>query len=113
MKHTSFFACLLILVLALACAQSATDNKPAESADPLPSWNEGPAKTAILDFVARVTDPANPDFVPEPERIATFDNDGTLWAERPLYFQLYFAIDRVKSLAPDHPEWESSKKVND
>jgi hypothetical protein len=82
---------------------------PAEAADPLPSWNEGNAKQAILDFVARVTNPNGPDFVPEAERIATFDNDGTLWSEKPLYFQLYFAIDRVKEMASEHPEWQEQQ----
>src|SRR4029079_18574341 len=61
--------------------------------DPLPSWNDGPAKQSILDFVAQVTKEGSPEFVPAPERIATFDNDGTLWAEQPMYFQLFFAID--------------------
>jgi hypothetical protein len=73
--------------------------------DLMPSWSDGPARSAIVDFVARVTDPESPDFVPEPERIATFDNDGTLWAEQPMYFQLLFAIDRVREMAADHPEW--------
>src|SRR5215212_6312317 len=71
----------------------------------LPSWNDGPAKQAILDFVARVTTQGGPDFVPEDQRIATFDNDGTLWVEQPMYVQLAFALDRVKALAPLHPEW--------
>ena len=66
-------------------------------ADPLPSWNDGAAKKAILDFVARVTTHGGADFVPVPERIATFDNDGTLWSEQPIYFQFAFAIDRVKA----------------
>jgi phosphoglycolate phosphatase-like HAD superfamily hydrolase len=73
--------------------------------DPLPSWNEGPVKQAILDFVARTTTAGGSDFVPVPERIATFDNDGTLWTEQPIYFQAAFAMDRVKVLAPQHPEW--------
>jgi phosphoglycolate phosphatase-like HAD superfamily hydrolase len=72
--------------------------------DPLPSWNEGAAKKSIIDFVSRVTTPG-PDFVPLPERIAVFDNDGTLWMEQPYYFQLAFAFDRIKALAPKHPEW--------
>ncbi len=72
--------------------------------DPLPSWNGGPARSAVLDFVARVTAPGSPDFVPEAERIAVFDNDGTLWAEQPLYFQLAFAIDRARELAAADPE---------
>lgn len=73
--------------------------------DPLPSWNDGPAKTAILQFVERVTDKNSPDYVRPAWRIATFDNDGTLWSEQPVYFQLAFAMDRVKQLAPEHPEW--------
>ncbi len=84
-------------------------NTVARAADPLPSWNEGPAKQAIIDFVTRVTTPGSPDFVPVPERIATFDNDGTLWCEKPLPVQLYFALDRVKELAPQHPEWQTNE----
>ncbi|MGH8513337.1 MAG: HAD family hydrolase [Gammaproteobacteria bacterium] len=79
------------------------------AADPLPSWNEGTAKKSIMEFVARVTKQGGPDFVPPAERIATFDNDGTLWSEQPLYFQLLFAIDRVKALAPKHPEWKDKE----
>ena len=75
-------------------------------ADPLPSWNDGPVKRAITDFVAGVTTEGSPAFVPVPERIATFDNDGTLWAEQPVYFQFAFAADRVKVLAAEHPEWK-------
>ena len=74
--------------------------------DPLPSWNDGPVKRAILDFVARTTTAGSADFVPVLERIATFDNDGTLWTEQPIYFQVAFAMDRVKALAPQHPEWK-------
>ena len=81
----------------------------AHAADPLPSWNDGAAKAAIVAFVDKVTKPGSPDFVPEPERVATFDNDGTLWAEQPMYFQLFFALDRVKALAPKHPEWKSTQ----
>ena len=72
---------------------------------PLPSWNDGPTKQAIAEFVARVTQQGGPDFVPPAERIATFDNDGTLWVEHPMYTQLAFILDRVKVLAPLHPEW--------
>ncbi len=78
-------------------------------ADPLPSWNESAAKQAIMDFVARVTRQGGPDFVPPAERIATFDNDGTLWCEHPIYVQLAFAIDRVKAMAPDHPDWKDKQ----
>ncbi len=77
--------------------------------DPLPSWNDGANKRAITEFVARVTRQSGPDFVPPDERIATFDNDGTLWAEQPMYFQLIFALDRVKALAPQHPEWKEEE----
>jgi len=77
--------------------------------DPLPSWNEGPAKKSILAFVTRVTTPGTPDFVPVPERIATFDNDGTLWCEQPVPVQLFFALDRVRTLAPQHPEWKTQE----
>ncbi len=73
--------------------------------DPLPSWNDGPAKQAVVDFVARVTTESGKEFVPPNERIAVFDNDGTLWCEQPVYFQLAFVFDRVKALAPQHPEW--------
>lgn len=79
------------------------------AADPLPSWNDTTPKKAIVTFVERVTREGSPDFVPVAERIATFDNDGTLWAEQPIYFQLLFAIDRVKTLAPQHPEWKDKE----
>ena len=95
---------LSLTVGTAAVAQPATDA--------LPSWNEGPVKQSILDFVARVTTEGSPDFVPAPERIATFDNDGTLWTEQPFYFQLAFAIDRVKALAPRHPEWKAKAPFN-
>lgn len=79
------------------------------AAEPLPSWNDGPNKKAIISFVEKVTKEGSADFVPVPERIATFDNDGTLWSEQPMYFQLFFAIDRVKAMAPDHPEWKTKE----
>jgi phosphoserine phosphatase len=78
---------------------------PALAADPLPSWNEGPAKQSIVGFVEKVTQPGSPDFVPAPERIAVFDNDGTLWGEKPLPVQLFFVLDRVKALSVQYPEW--------
>jgi hypothetical protein len=77
--------------------------------DPLPSWNDGPAKKSITEFVAKVTKEGSPDFVAPNERIATLDNDGTLWGEKPLPVQLYFALDRVKELAPSHPEWKTQE----
>ncbi len=77
--------------------------------DPLPSWNDGATKAAIVDFVGRVTTQNGPYFVPPAERIATFDNDGTLWIEQPMYVQLAFVLDRVKSMAPMHPEWKDKQ----
>jgi len=77
--------------------------------DPLPSWNDGKAKQSIVAFVKNVTSKGSPGFVPPAERIATFDNDGTLWAEQPMYFQLAFALDRVKALAPKHAEWKDKE----
>jgi phosphoglycolate phosphatase-like HAD superfamily hydrolase len=82
---------------------------PGLAQEPLPSWNDTAPRKAIVTFVERVTKQGSPDFVPEPERIATFDNDGTLWAEQPIYFQLAFALDRVKLLAPLHPEWKDQE----
>ena len=79
------------------------------AADPLPSWNDGKTKQAIIEFVTKVTKAGSPDFVPTAERIATFDNDGTLWAEQPMYVQLAFALDRVKLLAVQHPEWKDKE----
>ena len=78
-------------------------------AEALPSWNDGPTKTSIVNFVARVTTQGGPDFVPAEQRIATFDNDGTLWCEQPMYVQLAFALDRVKAMAPLHPEWKDKQ----
>ena len=75
----------------------------------LPSWNDGASRQAIVDFVDKVTTPGSPHFVSETNRIATFDNDGTLWSEKPVYFQLLFAIERVKALAPEHPEWAETQ----
>jgi hypothetical protein len=77
--------------------------------DPLPSWSEGAAKHSIITFVEKVTTPGSADFVPLPQRIATFDNDGTLWSEQPAPVQLYFALDRVKALAPQHPDWQTTE----
>jgi phosphoglycolate phosphatase-like HAD superfamily hydrolase len=81
----------------------------AQTVDPLPSWHDSAAKKAVYAFVARVTADGSPDFVPPAERIAAFDNDGTLWSEQPVYFQLAFALDRIKALAPQHPEWKEKE----
>jgi hypothetical protein len=82
---------------------------PAIASDPLPSWNDTAPRRAIVAFVERTTLPGSPDFVAPPERVAVFDNDGNLWAEQPAYFQLLFIIDRVKALAPQHPEWATKE----
>ncbi len=79
------------------------------NSDPLSSWNEGANKTAIVDFVKQVTEPGSPDFVKPEDRIATFDNDGTLWSEQPMYVELAFAFDQVKQLAPKHKEWQTEQ----
>lgn len=91
-------ASLTAFLATLAC-------QPIPAADPLPSWNEGAAKVAIVDFVERVTDDEHTDYRPVAERVAVFDNDGTLWAEQPMYIQLVFALDQVRALAPEHPQW--------
>ncbi len=94
-----------VVAVALACAMAFLSTVT-HAADPLPSWSDGKTKQSIIDFVAKVTKEGGPDFVPLAERIATFDNDGTLWAEQPMYFQAFFVFDRIKALAPQHPEWK-------
>ena len=94
----------LVLVLAASLALATTAFAEGE---PLASWNDGKTRQAIVEFVQKVTTPGSPDFVPEEDRIATFDNDGTLWVEHPMYTQLAFALDRIKALAPQHPEWKT------
>lgn len=79
------------------------------AADPLPSWENGPSRRAIIAFVEATTRAGSADFVPVPERIATFDNDGTLWAEQPVYFQVFFIMDRVRAMAADHPQWKDTE----
>ena len=109
MKNTITIIAIASLVLLVSCSRQAGDPVPTKVVDPLPSWNDSVAKQSIFDFGVRVTDSASPAFVPEPERIAVFDNDGCLWSEQPMYFQLIFAIDRVKALAPEHPEWATEQ----
>ncbi len=102
-SHLSWVRFAAIILIAL----SWTDGGLAE--EPLRSWNDTAPRKAIITFVERVTKQGSPDFVPPAERVATFDNDGTLWAEQPLYFQVLFAIDRVKALAPQYPEWKDTE----
>jgi haloacid dehalogenase-like hydrolase len=99
----------VLLAALVTCAVLFTGLAMAEAFDPLPSWNDGKSRQSIIDFVTKVTTPGSADFVPPAERIATFDNDGTLWAEQPMYFQLFFALDRVKELAPQHPQWQTKE----
>src|SRR6478672_10153949 len=93
----------IVKAVIFAVAQSVLCGGMVYAADPLPSWNDGAPKKAVVEFVSKVTKEGGPEFVPPAKRIATFDNDGTLWAEQPMYFQLLFALDRVKALAPQHP----------
>jgi hypothetical protein len=108
LSRRKMLAVLAALPLVSGCLlrPDAASAQAAISANPLPSWNDGATKQAILDFVAAVTREGSPDFVPLAERIATFDNDGTLWVEHPMYTQLVFVLDRVKALATQHPEWK-------
>jgi phosphoserine phosphatase len=94
------------LLLCLAVCLTAL---PGWAADSLPSWNDTATKRAVVGFVERVTRDGSPDFIPSAERIAVFDNDGTLWCEQPMYVQLAFVLDRVKALAPQHPEWKEKQ----
>jgi phosphoglycolate phosphatase-like HAD superfamily hydrolase len=105
-------ATALRTALSAAFVAIATVVAAQSNADPLPSWNDGETKRAIVAFVEKVTKEGSPEFVPPADRIAVFDNDGTLWCEQPLYFQGLFALDRVKALAPQHPEWKDDEPFN-
>jgi hypothetical protein len=117
-RLTLLSLCCLVLIHA-SCTTSPTlstltadQPAPGAASDPLPSWNDGPAKLAIIDFVKTTTDKTNPKFVPPEDRIATFDQDGTTWVEHPIYSQVLFAFDRVAALAPEHPEWKTKAPFN-
>jgi phosphoglycolate phosphatase-like HAD superfamily hydrolase len=103
MKRALLAVFAFFFITGIGAAAAALDG------DPLPSWNDGAVKQSIIAFVEKVTEEGSPEFVPPVERIAVFDNDGTLWSERPLYFQLVYAFDRVKELAPRHPEWSEQE----
>ncbi len=115
MKHIQrvqrLFLLSFICLIAASCGSSGSQGSGAEKLvlDPLPSWNEGPVKTALIDFVHKTTKNGSPDFIPVSDRIACFDNDGTLWSEHPMYFQMAFALDRIKAMAPNHPEWKTTQ----
>jgi phosphoglycolate phosphatase-like HAD superfamily hydrolase len=104
-----WLAALLFAALAAAPLGSPVGAQAEAESDPLPSWNEGATKAAILNFVAEAVREGGPGYVPPAERIATFDNDGTLWSEQPVYFQAEFAFERVRALAPQHPEWATTE----
>jgi hypothetical protein len=109
-SHVDRRAFLSALIVATAAAAMPFSARVAlAQGDPLPSWNDGANKQSILNFIAAVTKDGSSDFVPVPQRIATFDNDGTLWCEQPMYVQLAFALERVKALAPMHPEWKTKQ----
>lgn len=97
----------ILFFTALGC--TSTVSEMAETGDPLPSWNQGATKDAIMAFVKDMTNEQSENFVPVVDRIAVFDNDGNLWSEQPAYFQLFFAIDEVKAMAPEHPEWQHTQ----
>ena len=110
MKHKRIIGHLgLGILLAVLVACTSNTKNEIENKDPLPSWNECATKSSIINFVNDVTDETNPNFVKPADRIATFDNDGTLWSEQPIYFQFQFTLDRIKAMAPDHPEWKDNK----
>ena len=110
MLHLSVIDRRHVFALALAAAVAvAAPGLARAQPDPLPSWTDGASKAAIVDFVARVTKDGGPDFVAPEKRIATFDNDGTLWAEQPFYFQGLFAFDEIRRMAPQHPEWAAKE----
>lgn len=100
---------LVGLVLVMLWLLATPELEQASSQEILPSWNEGDSRDAIVDFVQRVTTKDSADYVEPGDRIATFDNDGCLWAEQPVYFQLLFAVDRIKAMAPDNPDWEDQE----
>ena len=100
---------VVVLLVLIGLNSSPAIGAEQAKSDSLPSWNEGASKKSIVDFIARVTRDGGPDYVKPEERIATFDHDGTLWAEQPMYFQIAFAMDRVKALAPKHPDWKNKQ----
>jgi phosphoserine phosphatase len=111
-SYTVFISILLSAAFSctsIADRQNENGNRQTENTDPLPSWNKGKTKTAIINYVNDVTNAESENFIKIPDRIATFDNDGNLWSEQPAYFQLFFAIERVKALAPGHPEWKTEE----
>ena len=107
----NLFSVVFLLLFVAGCSTTIDKNagELSNETNPLPSWNDGNTKSSIIDFVEAVTNENSEYFIPVADRIATFDNDGTLWSEQPAYFQLFFAIDRIKELAPHHPEWKNKQ----
>lgn len=116
-RKRAFWSALALALFLLGCsstgeprsAEKTVGDEEAAAVDPLPSWNDAPAKAKIIDFVTRTTDPDDPAYVEPEARVATFDNDGTLWIEQPMYAEMAFALDRVRSLAQVHPEWKTQE----
>ncbi len=107
----NLFSVVFLLLFVAGCSTTIDKNagELSNETNPLPSWNDGNTKSSIIDFVEAVTNENSEYFIPVADRIATFDNDGTLWSEQPAYFQLFFVIDRIKELAPHHPEWKNKQ----
>jgi phosphoserine phosphatase len=109
-KRSLFFVVSVLLNVFVACTPGVDENNQNSiKVNPLSSWNNGKTKASIIEYVDDVTNTESVNFINIPDRIAVFDNDGTLWSEQPLYFQFYFAMDRVKALAPEHPEWKTEQ----
>ena len=116
MKSKNLLYAFAILFIIIGCKKENSEQKEVVNVeteitviDPLPSWNEGETKSAIMDYVKDVTNSDSQNFIPIGDRISTFDNDGNLWSEQPAYFQLFFAIDRIKAMAPNNPEWKDTQ----
>jgi hypothetical protein len=112
------FILCFVVCCGIACSSPANDKTPptalandttASLSDALPSWTDGPTKKRIVDYISDITKAGSPDFIPVSERNATFDNDGTLWSEQPIYFQLFYVLDRIKAMAPKHSEWKNQQ----
>lgn len=107
--QVSAMFCRVLCQIAFLLGTMPLASSSASAEQPLPSWNDSAARKAIIEFVSKVTQEGSPDFIPTSDRIAVFDNDGTLWSEQPMYVQAFFALDRVKSLASQHPEWNEKE----
>ncbi len=111
-KPFNWIVLSLAISLLIACnpnTKNSEQTSKTEITDPLPSWNKGTTKSAIINYVKDVTNKKSTNFIAIPDRVVTFDNDGNLWSEQPAYFQLFFAMDRVKALADKHPEWKTTQ----